>query len=146
MRSKCFIQQCKTVMLCNGSAFKFPTQILRRNSRCNLSLHLNYYISWCYSVRLANIIGLPFALKSSNKQLMHTFLHLVISLQNRFYTLALIFAFDLNIYSPRLRLFKSDPVTRLLPATHSTIFHFSAVFAVPLSLRYFSFKYLDRVK
>jgi hypothetical protein len=55
MRSKCFIQRCKTVMLCNGSAFKFPTQFLRRNSRGNLSLHLNYYISWCYSVRLASI-------------------------------------------------------------------------------------------
>jgi hypothetical protein len=56
MRSKCFIQRCKTVMLCNVSAFKFPTQFLRRNSRGNLSLHLNYYISWCYSVRSASII------------------------------------------------------------------------------------------
>jgi hypothetical protein len=56
MRSKCFIQRCKTVMLCNGSAFIFPTQFSRRNSRGNLSLHLNYYISWCYSVRLASII------------------------------------------------------------------------------------------
>ena len=55
--SKCFIQRCKTVMLCNGSTFKFPTQFLRRNSGGNLSLHLNYYISWCYSVRLASIIG-----------------------------------------------------------------------------------------
>jgi hypothetical protein len=57
MRPKYFIRRCKTVMLCNGSAFKFPTQFLRRNSRGNLSLHLNYYISWCYSVRLASIIG-----------------------------------------------------------------------------------------
>jgi hypothetical protein len=32
-------------------------QSLRRNSRAKLSLRLNYYISWCYSERLANIIG-----------------------------------------------------------------------------------------
>jgi hypothetical protein len=51
MRSKCFIQRCKTVILLNGSAFPFPTQFLRCNSRDNLSLHLDYYISWCYSVR-----------------------------------------------------------------------------------------------
>ena len=37
MRSKCFIQRCKTVILCNGSAFKFPTQFIRRNSSDNLS-------------------------------------------------------------------------------------------------------------
>jgi hypothetical protein len=30
---------------------------------------------------------------------MHTFLHFVVSLQNRFYTLGLIFVFDVNIYS-----------------------------------------------
>jgi hypothetical protein len=30
---KMFIQRCKTVILYNGSAFKFPTQSLRRNSR-----------------------------------------------------------------------------------------------------------------
>ena len=45
MRSKCFIQRCKTVILWNGSAFPFPTQFLRCNSRGNLSFHLNYYIS-----------------------------------------------------------------------------------------------------
>jgi hypothetical protein len=49
--TKMFIQRCKTVILYNGSAFKFPTQFLRRNSRGNLSLHLNYYVTWCYSVR-----------------------------------------------------------------------------------------------
>ena len=27
------------------SVFKFPTQFLRRNSRGNLSLHLNYHMS-----------------------------------------------------------------------------------------------------
>ena len=30
--------------------------------------------------------GLPYTLKSPNKQLMHTFLHFVVSLQSRFYT------------------------------------------------------------
>jgi hypothetical protein len=29
--------------------------------------------------------GLPYTLKSPNKQLMHTFLHFVVSLQSRFY-------------------------------------------------------------
>ena len=33
---------------------------------------------------------------------MHTFLHFVVSLQSRFYTLALVFVFDMNIYSPSL--------------------------------------------
>jgi hypothetical protein len=51
MPSNCFIERCKTVILWNGSALPFPTQFLRCNSRGNLSLHLNYYISWCYSVR-----------------------------------------------------------------------------------------------
>jgi hypothetical protein len=53
---------------------------------------------------------------------MHTFLHFVVSLQSRFYTLALIFVFDVNIYSSNLRLFKSDPVVSLLPATHRKYF------------------------
>jgi hypothetical protein len=77
---------------------------------------------------------------------MHTFLHFVVSLQSRFYTLALIFVFDVNIYSSSLRLFKSDPVVSLFTSNPSTIFHFSVVFAVPLASRYFCFKYLDRVK
>jgi hypothetical protein len=77
---------------------------------------------------------------------MHTFLHFVVRLQSRFYTLALIFVFDVNIYSSSLRLFKSDPVVSLLPATHRQYFIFSVVFAVPLASRYFCFKYLDRVK
>jgi hypothetical protein len=150
MRSKCFIQRCKTVILWNGSASPFPTQFLRCNSRDNLSLHLNYYISWCYSVRYDKRIllerGLPYTLKSSNKQLMHTFLHFVVSLQSIFYTLGLIFVFDVNIYSYSLRLFKIDPVVSLLPATIRQVFHFSVVFAVTLASRYFCFKYLDRVK
>ena len=45
---------------------------------------------------------------------MRTFLHFVVSLQSRFYTLALIFVFDVNIYFSSLRLFKSDPVESLL--------------------------------
>ena len=53
---------------------------------------------------------------------MHTFLHFVVSLQSRFYTLALIFVFDVNIDSSSLRLFKSDPVVSLLPATHRQYF------------------------
>ena len=80
MRSKCFIQRCKTVILWNGSAFTFPTQFLRCNSRGNLLLHLNYYVSWTIMSEL------PYTLKSPNKQLMHTFLHFVVSLQSRFYT------------------------------------------------------------
>jgi hypothetical protein len=35
-----------------------------------------------------------------NKQLMHTFPHFVVSLQSIFYTLGLIFVFDVNIYRP----------------------------------------------
>ena len=48
---------------------------------------------------------------------MHTFLHFVVSLQSIFYTLGLIFVFDVNIYSHSLRLFKIDPVVSLLAAT-----------------------------
>ena len=134
MRSKCFIQRCKTVILWNGSAFPFPTQFLRCNSRGNLSLHLNYYISWCYSARQANIIGsergLLYTLKSPNIQLMYTFLHFVVSLQSRFYTLALVSVFDMNIYSPSLRLFKTHPVVRLLLATNRQ--YFTLALSLPL--------------
>jgi hypothetical protein len=77
---------------------------------------------------------------------MHTFLHFVVSLQSIFYTLALVFVFDMNIYSPNLRLFKIHPVVSLLLSNQSTIFHFSVVFAVTLASHYFCFKYLDRVK
>ncbi len=45
---------------------------------------------------------------------MHTFLHFVVSLQSIFYTLGLIFFFDVNIYSHSLRLFKIDPVVSLV--------------------------------
>jgi hypothetical protein len=81
---------------------------------------------------------------------MHTFLDFVVSLQSRFYTLALIFVFDVNIYSTSLRLFKSDTVVSLLPATHRQYFilvlSLPLDFAVLLASCYFCFKYLDRVK
>jgi hypothetical protein len=53
---------------------------------------------------------------------MHTFLHFVVSLQSRFYTLALVFVFDMNIYSTSLRLFKMHPVVSLLLATNRQYF------------------------
>ena len=85
-------------------------------------LRYSNYISWCYSRRILLERGLPYTLKSPNKQLMHIFLHFVVSLQSRFYTLALIFVFDVNIYSSSLRLFKIDPVVSLLPATNRQYF------------------------
>jgi hypothetical protein len=63
---------------------------------------------------------------------MHTFLHFVVSLHCRFYTLALIFVFDVNIYSSSLRLFKSDPTVILLPATNRQYF----ILALSLPLRW----------
>jgi hypothetical protein len=56
--------------------------------------------------------GLPYTLKSPNEQLMQTFLHFIVSLQSIFYTLGLIFVFDVNIYSSSLKLFKMDPVVK----------------------------------
>jgi hypothetical protein len=83
-------------------------------------------------------------LKSPNKQLMHIFLHFVVSLQSRSYTLpALALIFDVNIYSYSLRLFKIDPVVSRLPATHRQ--YFILALSLPLLL-YFCFKYLARVK
>jgi hypothetical protein len=62
--------------------------------------------------------GLPYTLKSPNKQLMDTFLYFVVSLQSRFYTFVLLFVFNVYIYSSSLRLFMIDPVVSLQPATH----------------------------
>jgi hypothetical protein len=76
--------------------------------------------------------GLLYTSQSSNKQLMHTFLHFAVSLQSIFYTLWLIFVFDVNIYSYSLMLFKSDPVVSLLPATIRQYF----VLALSLPLRW----------
>jgi hypothetical protein len=53
---------------------------------------------------------------------MHTFLHIVVSLQSRFYTFELVFVFDMNIYSPSLRFFKIHPVVSLLLATNRQYF------------------------
>ena len=74
--------------------------------------------------------GLPYTLKSPNKQLMHTFLHFVVSLQSRFYTLALVFVFDMNIYSPSLILFKILPVVSLLLVTNRQ--YFTLALSLPL--------------
>ena len=63
---------------------------------------------------------------------MHTFLHFVVSLQSIFYTLGLIFVFDVDIYSYSLRLFKIDPVVSLLPATIRQYF----ILALSLPLRW----------
>jgi hypothetical protein len=91
--------------------------------------------------------GLRYTLKSPNKQLMHTFPHFVVSLQSVFYTLGLIFVFDVNIYSYSLRLSKMIlSYCKCSTSNQSTIFYFSVVFAVTLASRYFCFKYLDRVK
>ena len=77
--------------------------------------------------------GLLYTSKSSNKQLMHTFLHFVVSLQSIFYTLGLIFVFDVNIYSSSLRLFKIDPVVSLLADLAATNRqYFILVFSLPL--------------
>jgi hypothetical protein len=76
--------------------------------------------------------GLPYTLESLNKQLMYTFLHFVVSLQSRFYTLGLIFVFDVTIYSFSLRLFKTDPVVSVLPATNRQYF----ILALSLPLRW----------
>jgi hypothetical protein len=63
---------------------------------------------------------------------MHTFLHFVVRLQSRFYTWALIFVFDVNIYSSSLRLFKIHPVVSLLLATNRQYF----ILALSLPLRW----------
>jgi hypothetical protein len=89
---KMFIQRCKTVILVyNGSAFKFPTQFLRRNWRGTSTV--TYPCIWTIisvgvilcDKRMLLENGLPYTLKSPNKQLMHTFLHFAVSLQSRFY-------------------------------------------------------------
>ena len=75
--------------------------------------------------------GLPYTLKSPNKQLMDTFLYFVVSLQSRFYTFVLFFVFNVYIYSSSLRLFMFDPVVSLQPATHRQYF----MLALSLPLR-----------
>ena len=69
-------------------------------------------------------------LKSANKQLTHTFVHFVISLQSRFYILTPISVFYVDFYSSSLRLFKIDLVISLLPATNRQ--YFILVLSLPL--------------
>jgi hypothetical protein len=64
---------------------------------------------------------------------MHRFLHFVVRLQSRFYTLALIFVLDVNIYSSSLRFFKIHPVVVLLLATNWQYL----ILALSLPLRWF---------
>ena len=91
--------------------------------------------------------GLPHTLKSPIKKLTSTFVHFVISLQSRLYTLAPISVFYVDIYSSSLGLFKIDLVVGLNSISNpSTIFYFSAVLAVTLASRYICFEYLDCVK
>ena len=66
--------------------------------------------------------GLPYALKSPNKQLVYAFLHFVASLKCRFYTFTLIFVSEVNIYPYSLRLLKVDPVVSRLLATNRQYF------------------------
>jgi hypothetical protein len=66
--------------------------------------------------------GLPYTLKSPNKQLMDTFLYFVVSLQSRFYTFVLFSVFNVYIYSSSLRLFMIDPVVSFQPAPHRQYF------------------------
>jgi hypothetical protein len=93
MRSKCFIQRCKTVILWNGSASHF------QHSFWDVIQEVTYHCIW--TIISVGVILCDnkeyywkegchaYTLKSPNKQLMHTFLHFVLSLQSRFYTLAL---------------------------------------------------------
>ena len=121
MQSKCIIQRCKTPILCNGSVFKFPTQFLRRNSSGNLSLHLNDITSFgviLYNKRTSFERGLLYTFRSSNKQFNHRFLHFVVSLQSKFYTLAPTFVFDVNIYFSSWRLLTIHSSLSLLQAIH----------------------------
>ena len=69
--------------------------------------------------------GLPYTFKSPNKQLNHRFLHFVISLKSKFYTLAPTVVFDVNICCS-MSLYRQP----------ATIIEFSVVFAVALASRY----------
>ena len=66
------------------------------------------------------------------------FPHFVVHLRSRFYALALIFVFDVNIYPSSLRLFKIDPVISLLPATHQQYF----ILVLFLLLRWLHFTFV----
>jgi magnesium-transporting ATPase (P-type) len=97
--------------------------------------------------RILSRRGLPYTLKSPNKQLMHTFLYFVVSLQSIFYTFVLFFVFNVYIYSSSLIKVIYDWSCRKSSTSNpSTIFHVSVVFALTLASRYFCFKYHDCFK
>jgi hypothetical protein len=137
---KMFTQRCKTVILYNGSAFKFPTQFLRRITNWRGTSTVTYHCIWTIisvgvilcDKRMLLEKGLPYTLKSPNKQLMHTFLHFAVSLQRRFYQFRTVFVFNVYIYSSSSRLFKIDPLVSLQPATHRQSF----MLALSLPLRW----------
>ena len=78
--------------------------------------------------------GLLYTFRSSNKQLNHRFLHFVVSLQSKFYTLAPTFVFDVNIYFSSSKLLTIDPSLSLLQAIHRQYL----ILALSLSLRWLS--------
>ena len=118
MQSKCIIHCCKTPILCNGSVFRFLTQFARHYSRGNLSLHLNHHISFIRYNKETFERGFLYMFKSSNKQLNHRFLHFIVNLHCKFYTLAPTFVFDVNIYCSSSRLFTIDPSLNLPQTMH----------------------------
>ena len=78
--------------------------------------------------------GTLYTFRSSNKQLNHRFLHFVVSLQSKFYTLAPTFVFDVNIYFSSSRLLTIDPSLSLLQAIHRQYL----ILALSLPLRWLS--------
>ena len=112
MQSKCSIQRCKTPILCNGSVFKFPTKVLRRNSRGNLltAFKLSHSVGVIlHNKRTSFERGLLYRFRSLCEQLYRRFLHFIVSLQSKFYSLAPTFVFDVNIYFSSSRLLTIDP-------------------------------------
>ena len=85
-----------------------------------------------YNKRTSFERGLLYTFISPNKQLNHRFLHFVVSLQSKFYTLAPTFVFDVNIYFSSLRLLTIKSV--LESSTSNT----STIFALSLPLRWLS--------
>ena len=76
-----------------------------------------------YNKRTSFGRGLLYTFRSSNKQLNHRFLHFVVSLQSKFYTLAPAFVFDVNIYfsSSRLLTFANFTHSRDQGSLHTLV-------------------------
>ena len=87
-----------------------------------------------------------YTFRSSNKQLNHRFLHFVVSLQSKFYTLAPTFVFDVNNYFSSSRLLTIDPSLSLLQAIHRQYLILPLSLPLRLAWRYSCFKYVDFVK